>query len=54
MQNKDSPVKTFLSPQPTYKEITTQKSFSVDHILESEILNAHDKVKLVEHITPTF
>ena len=54
MHSKDSPVKTFLSPQPTYKELTTQKSFSVDHVLESDTLNAQSKMKLVENITPTF
>lgn len=54
MQNSGSPYKTYLSPQPTYKELTTQKAFSVDHILENENLDAFQKQQLVEKIAPTF
>lgn len=55
MQNKEqSPVKTFLSPQPTYKELTTQKAFSVDSILCNDNIDPITKQHLVEDFAPKF
>lgn len=55
MQNKESsPIKTFLSPQPTYKELTTQKAFSVDSILLDNHIDAITKQNLVEDIAPKY
>lgn len=35
-------------------DLTTKKSFSVDHILKSITLDPQAKVKLVENIAPTY
>lgn len=53
-EKRVSPYKTFLSPQPTYKELTTNKAFSVDHILENSDIDINQKQILVEKFTPKF